>query len=127
MHEITVTRSFSADHALVLCDGTTEQPHAHDWKVEVTVGAEKLDTAGMVMDFHVLQGRVDELLGGIDGRLLNDVPPFAGEQGKSAINPSAEQIAAWLGDRIAESLPPSVHLVSVAVEEAPRCTATYRP
>ena len=127
MHEITVSRSFSAEHAVVLCDETMEQPHRHDWKVEVTVGAEQLDPVGMVIDFHVLQGQVDELLGGIEGCLLNDIPPFAGEQGKSAINPSAEQIAAWLGDRIAEDLPPRVHLVSIAVEEAPGCIATYRP
>ena len=127
MHEITVSRSFNAEHAVVLCDGAMEQPHRHDWKVEVTIGAEQLDPVGMVMDFHVLQGQVDGLLGGIEGRLLNDMPPFAGEQGKSAINPSAEQIAVWLGDRIAGSLPSGVHLVTVAVEEAPGCIATYRP
>jgi len=127
MHEITVSRSFSAEHAVVLRDGTMERPHRHDWKVEVTVGAEQLDPVGMVMDFHVLQRQVDELLGDLEGRLINDVPPFAGAQGKPAVNPSAEQIAAWLGARIAEDLPPDVHLVSVAVEEAPGCTAAYRP
>ena len=127
MHEITVLRSFTAEHAVVLCDGAMEQPHRHDWKVEVAIGAEQLDPVGMVMDFHVLQGQVDELLNGIEGRLINDIPPFAGDQGQLAINPSAEQIAVWLGDRIAGSLPPHVHLVSVCLEEAPGCTATYRP
>ncbi len=127
MHEITVSRSFIAEHAVVLCDGAMEQPHRHDWKVEVTVGAEQLDQVDMVMDFHVLQGKVDELLGGIEGCLLNDIPPFAAERDKSSISPSAEQIAAWLGRKLAQGLPPDVHLVSVAVEEAPDCTATYRP
>ncbi len=43
MHEITVSRQFTAAHALRLADGTREPVHEHDWDVRVTVAADELD------------------------------------------------------------------------------------
>ena len=49
------TRSFSAAHQLRLYDGSLEPLHGHNWQVKVTVVAAKLDSIGVVMDFHELE------------------------------------------------------------------------
>ena len=139
MHDISVTRTFAAAHALRLYDGSVEPMHRHHWTVEVTVGARKLDRIGVVMDFHRLEGLVDAVLAPLAGRTLNDVPPFrlaaarraktrAAHEGMNpGVNPTAECVAWWLGRQVARGLPRGVKLVSVRVGEAPGCFATYRP
>ena len=124
MYEVSVTRTVVAEHAIELYDGSVETPHRHDWSVQVVVGADTLDEIGVVTDFHILEEQIDRLLANVKGRSFNDMPPFAGEQ---AVNPTAERIAAWLGDHVATALPSHVRLVSVTVGEAPGCAATYRP
>jgi 6-pyruvoyltetrahydropterin/6-carboxytetrahydropterin synthase len=123
MYEVTICREFSAAHAIRLYDGTLEPVHGHNWSVRVTVGADKLDEIGVVMDFHLLEQSVDRLIETVHNRNLNDVSPFA----DGAVNPTAEQVAHWLGDRVAAQLPAAVRLRLVEVGEAPGCLATYRP
>jgi len=130
MFEITISRVFSAAHAIRLYDGTLEPLHGHNWSVDVTVAAEELDDIEVVMDFHVLEKAVDELLARADNRDLNDIAPFAGGDdgdGEPAVNPTAERVAWWVGTQVAAALPARARLVSVRVGEAPGCTATYRP
>ncbi len=123
MFEITIEKVFSASHALRLPGGGLEPLHGHDWDVRVTVGSAGLDALQTVMDFHVLEREVDAVLAPWRNRHLNEVEPFADE----AWNPSAERVAQWIGSRVAAGLPEGVSLVSVAVGEAPGCTAVYRP
>ena len=127
MYEITVSRTFDAAHALVLYDGSVEPVHRHDWVVQVTVGAQELDRIGVVMDFHLLAEQLGRLVADVDGRSFNDIPPFTGTPVAKAINPSAEQVARWFSSRIADELPSGVRLLSVAIDEAVGCSATYRP
>ena len=123
MYEITICREFSAAHAIRLYDGTLEPVHGHNWSVRLTVEADKLDEIGVVMDFHLLEQLIDRQIATVHNRNLNDVPPFAGGE----VNPTAEEVARWLGDRVAPQLPGAVHLRLVEVGEAPGCLATYRP
>src|SRR5437016_1048051 len=83
---ISSTRRFSAAHALKLYDGSLEPVHGHNWKVQVTVSAAKLDAIGVVMDFHELERLIDLLVQPMHNRHLNDLPPFA------SLNPSAENV-----------------------------------
>ncbi len=122
MYEITVSKTFSAAHAIRLPDGTREPVHGHDWRVEVTVANDELDAIDVVMDFHALEAIVNPLIERVHNQNLNDVPPFADGQ----INPTAERVAWWLGTRIAKQLPTNVSLRQVSVGEAPGCRATYR-
>jgi len=118
--EISTTRFFSAAHALRLYDGSLEPVHGHNWRVKVTVSAEKLDAIGVVMDFHELQRLLDVILTPLHNRHLNDVPPFARE-----LNPSAENVALHVGRSL--RLPNPVRLVSVEVWETDTNSAAYRP
>lgn len=116
--DITTTRHFSAAHQLRLYDGSLEPLHGHNWRVEVTVRAERLDAIGVVMDFHELERLVDLVVGPWHNRHLNDAPAFASR------NPSAECVAQAIGEQL--KLPAGIALVSVRVWETPENSATYQ-
>ena len=117
--ELTTTREFSAAHQLRLYDGSLEMLHGHNWRVKVTVAAARLDTIGVVMDFHELERLVDDVVMPMHNRHLNDVGAFV------EMNPSAENVAVYVGDAI--KLPTIVSLVSVEVWETATNSAVYRP
>lgn len=122
-YDITIAKIFAASHAIRLPDGSLEPIHGHNWPVEVTVTAKKLDEIECVMDFHVLEKSVDALMAQLHNKHVNDVGPFVGTK----VNPTAERIAWWIGAQVAKTLPRGVKLVSVRIGEAPGCFATYRP
>jgi 6-pyruvoyltetrahydropterin/6-carboxytetrahydropterin synthase len=119
VYRITVERVFCASHQLKLPDGQLEPLHGHNWTVWVTVEARKLDGIETVMDFHLLQERLEQVLKPLENRHLNDLAVFRG------VNPSAERVA----ERIAREirLIPGVNLVEVSVSEADRCRASFVP
>lgn len=123
MFEISVSKVFSAAHAIRLPDGSLEPVHGHNWSVQVTVASQQLDRIDTVMDFHDLERALDELLAKVNNRNLNDVEPFIGLR----INSTAERVAWWIGTALQPGLPRGVKLVSVHVGEAPGCVAVYRP
>jgi 6-pyruvoyl-tetrahydropterin synthase len=96
-YQISVTRYFSAAHALRLYDGSLEPVHGHNWRVTVTVESPRLDAIGVVMDFHELE------------RLV------------ATLNPSAENVAVHVSRNL--PLPSGVRLVQVEVWETPECRA----
>jgi len=116
--EITTTRSFSAAHQLRLYDGTLEPVHGHNWKVKVTVSAPRLDSIGVVMDFHELERLLDEIITPMHNRHLNELPAF------ETLNPSAENVAGYLARSL--KLPNGVKLESVEVWETEGNSAIYR-
>ncbi len=93
--------------------------HGHTWRVRVVVEGERLDDDGLLVDFHVLERSLREILAPFDNRCFNDVPPF------DRLNPTAELIARHIADHLASA--PGVRIVSVSVGEAPGCEATYIP
>jgi len=117
--EITTTREFSAAHQLRLLDGVMEPLHGHNWRVKVTVSAAKLDGMGVVMDFHELERLVQEVIGAMHNRNLNELGPF------KSMNPSAENVAMHVAQKIV--LPKQVKLQSVEVWETSENSAIYRP
>lgn len=129
-YEITYQTCFAAAHAIVLPDGSLEPVHGHNWSVVVTAAANELDAIETVMDFHDLEEIVQAITAGWHNRNLNDCPPFADptrtDRHRLAMSPTAERVAEQLGLAVASRLPGQVKLVSVAVGEAPGCTATYR-
>jgi 6-pyruvoyltetrahydropterin/6-carboxytetrahydropterin synthase len=117
MFQITITRHFSASHQLRLYDGSLEPLHGHNWVVKVKVSAEKLDSIGVVMDFHELERLVDNIVRPMHNSHLNDHAPLNGQ------NPSAEMVAQHIGKGLA--LPNGINLESVEVWETPENSALY--
>jgi 6-pyruvoyltetrahydropterin/6-carboxytetrahydropterin synthase len=122
MYEVTIIKSFSAAHVLAGIGGKCEELHGHNFKVEVTVAAQELNPAGLLIDFRVVKKWLAEILEDIDHKHLNSQPSFAG------INPSAENIAKYISGKIQlkATLAP-VHVVRVKVWESENAAVTYIP
>ena len=121
MFEVSVTSSFAAAHQLRLPDGSAEPLHRHNWRVTVTCAGSALDEAGVLVDFEVLRARLDKLLVTLNDQNLNTLPVFAER------NPTAENAALHIAERLAVELPAAAVLKCVEVEEAPGCVARYFP
>ena len=121
--EISTTREFAAAHALRLYDGSLEPVHGHNWRVRATVASPGLDSIGVVMDFHELERLVRHIIDPFHNRHLNDVPPFA----DGDMNPSAENVAYYIGRQLALKLPAGVTLTRVEVWETSANRAAYVP
>ncbi|MDH3348508.1 MAG: 6-carboxytetrahydropterin synthase QueD [Desulfobulbaceae bacterium] len=90
MFDIFIKTHFSGGHHLRNYPGDCEKPHGHNWKVKVTVRAEKLDALGMGIDFKVLKKQVNLIVDELDHCDLNEHPSFKDK------NPSSEHIAQFL-------------------------------
>ncbi len=120
MFQLDIEDSFSAAHSLIIA-GERESVHGHDWKVFVTVQGEELDGDGLLCDFHHLESLLAEIIAPFRTADLNACREFAG------VNPSAENVARHIAERIRGGLPSAVSLARVSVTEAPGCTATWLP
>jgi len=119
---VTVEDSFSAAHALAGYDGDCEHLHGHNWVVLLTVSGEKLDEIGILIDFRELKKLLRACLAEFDHTNLSVHPIF------SKINPSAENIAKYIFDKLHGAIMQhGCELTEVAVAETPNSTATYRP
>ncbi len=93
--------------------------HSHDWVVTTAVSSEKLDDMGVVMDFHTLRKMVEETTAEPDDTALGEIEHFRRN------NPSAENVARYIYDRLRGELPEGVELLSIKVVEAPGCSAKF--
>ncbi|MBI5196313.1 MAG: 6-carboxytetrahydropterin synthase QueD [Nitrospirae bacterium] len=120
MYELSVESQFSAAHQLRGYKGKCENLHGHNWRVQISVSAEKLNEIGLAIDFHELKNIVIETLAMLDHVNLNNTFPF------TEINPSSENIAKWIYESIRKKLNNDyVKLSAVTVWEAETASATY--
>ena len=121
MYYITVEDHFDAAHYLRNYRGKCENVHGHRFKVEVTVSADTLNETGLAYDFTTLKQHLKEITSSFDHCCLNDSPPF------DTINPSSENIARTVYERLITCLPAGVMLTGVEVWESPQSHAKYCP
>lgn len=120
MFHIFIKTHFSAGHHLRNYPGNCEHPHGHNWSIEVTVKAVELDELGMGIDFRRLKEAVNDVLGDLDHRNLNEHPDFR------TINPSSENIAVYIFEKLKGKLiSDRYHLYSVTVGETENTGVTY--
>jgi len=120
---VTYRTDFAAAHQLRHYKGATEPLHGHNFKVEVVVKGERLDAAGMLVDFLDLRDAVGGAIEGLDHKHLNEVPAF---HERGGLSPSAENVALHLFRAIGPRLPSHARMDAVTVFETDRCSATYR-
>ncbi len=123
MFEIAVEETFAAGHSLRNYHGKCEKVHGHNYKVQVVLTGDRLNEAGLLMDFSDVRSRLRALIERLDHQFLNDLPPF------DLINPSAENMAKYFFDELSTSLPAErgVKLCYVRIWETDTASATYRP
>ena len=119
MYEVTIKRSFSAAHTLKEIGGKCEELHGHNFVVEVSVTAPGLNGEGLVIDFRVLKRWTEEILEALDHKYLNDIPYF------KDVNPSSENIARFIYDRIVEKVLREIMVSRVTVWESEDARASY--
>ena len=120
MYEVTIKKSFSAAHLLKEIGGKCEELHGHNFLVEISVVSESLNSEGLLIDFRVVKRWTDEVLEQLDHKYLNEIEYF------KSINPSSEQLARFLYDRISEkSRQTKVTLSRVTVWESDNSRVSY--
>jgi 6-pyruvoyltetrahydropterin/6-carboxytetrahydropterin synthase len=124
MFEVTVDQTFAAAHALRNYKGGCENVHGHNFRVQVVLAGERLDDAGLLVDFIDVKNLMGEILARLDHQNLNETPPF------DVKNPSAENIAEYICTEMTGGLvntPVPVRIREVKVWETEIQSATYRP
>lgn len=118
MYKIKVLSHFSSAHNLREYKGKCEELHGHNWKVELVVEDEKLMPDGMLLDFKDLKRVLEEVLEELDHRYLNDIDHFSGR------NPTSENIAAYIYQKVGPKLPRG-NVSEVSVWETETSMASY--
>ncbi|MFO7752609.1 MAG: 6-carboxytetrahydropterin synthase QueD [Desulfobacteraceae bacterium] len=124
MFELKVKNRFSAAHRLKMVGQKCENLHGHNWNVEVRVAGEKLNTAGVLVDFGDIKRTVKQTMEELDHKFLNEIEAFAEEQ------PTSERIAVYIAEKVAlrlESLDEDVRVAGVTAWESEDACATYFP
>ena len=120
MYEVTIIKSFSAAHLLAKIGGKCEELHGHNFKVEVTVGAQELNSEGILIDFRLVKKWLKEILDEMDHQHLNNLPSFAGK------NPSSENIAHFVYEEMQNKVKEAeVKVLRVKVWESESAAVSY--
>jgi len=101
--------------------GGCENLHGHNWAVEISVVATKLNDLGLAIDFRDLKTIIKRVLKQYDHVVLNEHPDFKEK------NPSAENIAEAIYKKMeSESYGDNdVRIDKVTVWETEGCSASY--
>lgn len=119
MFTVSVETRFRASHQLVLPDGSKEHAHGHNWLVTADVSSETINPLGVVMDFRQLKAMTDDIVAGFENESLDNLDYFQRN------NPSAENVAKYIYEKLEPKLPKGVKLRCVRVEEEPGCSAKF--
>lgn len=119
MYEIEVKAAFEAAHFIEGYAGKCARLHGHNWEVTAVVTGEQLDALGMLIDFRVLKSELKRVLDEFDHRFLNELATFA------QMNPTAENLARVIYERLAQALAGRAKLAAVRVSETPNTQVTY--
>lgn len=120
LYTIKVITDFAAAHLLRGYEGECSRLHGHNWKIEVEVIARQLNDIGMGVDFKDVKAHTREVIGTMDHRFLNELPPF------DRINPTAENIAAHIYKTLAGKLNDErVQVAAVTIWETERACVKY--
>ena len=120
MYELKIVTHFAAAHQLAMVGEKCENMHGHNWKIEVFVTGEKLDEAGVLMDFGIIKKHVAEVMWRLDHKYLNELEFFKNDQ------PSSENIAGVVARELQKRIDNTAVRVSrVAAWESEDACATY--
>ena len=121
MFELKVVTHFAAAHQLTMVAKQCENLHGHNWKVEVIVMGEKLNKAGVLIDFGELKVHVKKIIKELDHKFLNELECVKGP-------PSSENIAVHIAENLQKSLADTgIRVGRVTTWESENAAATYIP
>jgi 6-pyruvoyltetrahydropterin/6-carboxytetrahydropterin synthase len=119
-YNLKIVTDFASAHTLREYPGACSRMHGHNWKVEVEVLASALDKVGMGIDFKEIKKATKQVTAELDHRYLNEIKPF------DEINPTAENIAAYIYNGVSELVNNDrVRVTSVTLWETERACVRY--
>ena len=119
MYKITVENDFSSAHQLREYEGKCSSLHGHNWRVQLTVRTQELDSRGISIDFGQMKRILAALVEQFDHVDLNATPPF------DKINPTAENIARTIFELANRELPDGIEADKVVVWESHKNRVEY--
>ena len=122
MFEVMIERNFSSAHQLRGYRGKCENLHGHNYRIEIYARGRELNNTGLLVDFVELKAAADEVVGYLDHRNINELPPFDEE-----LNPSAENLARYILERVSSRVGGGrAQVYKVRCFETPTSVATYQ-
>jgi 6-pyruvoyltetrahydropterin/6-carboxytetrahydropterin synthase len=126
MFELKVKSKFAGAHQLTMVGQKCENLHGHNWKVEVCVTGEKLNSAGVLADFGDIKKAVRQVVDEqLDHKFLNELEMF------KKMQPTSERIAVFIAERVQAFLDDhqteDVRVSKVMAWESDDACATYFP
>ena len=120
MFELKIITHFAAAHQLKMVSKKCENLHGHNWKIEVCVAGETLNSAGVLIDFGELKGYLFEIIDKLDHKFLNELAYFYNN------NPSSENIAYYIAHELKKKIVGSdIKIARVTSWESEDACATY--
>ena len=120
IYTLKVLADFASAHTLRDYPGACSRMHGHNWKIEAEVQATQLNEIGKAIDFKEIKREVRAIADELDHRYLNDLAPF------QDINPTAENIARYFFQRLAQRLNNErVHVSALTIWETDRACVRY--
>ena len=124
MFELKVITHFAAAHQLKMVAKKCENMHGHNWKIEVCVEGEKLNNAGVIIDFGEIKKHVAKITARLDHCVLNELDCFRDK------NPSSENIAIYIAEELQTIINNNnnnnIKVTSVTAWESEDACATYK-
>ena len=120
MYELSIETGFASAHQLRGYKGKCEKLHGHNWKVQISVTAERLNDIDLAIDFHELKKIANEVVSPLDHAFLNDIFPFTEK------NPSSENVAKWIYESMKKKInDDNIRVSAVTVWESDTASASY--
>jgi len=115
-----VITQFAAAHRLRNFKGKCEKLHGHNWRIEVIVEGEKLNDAGLLIDFKEVKDDTNRILEELDHSFLNELSQFKDQ------NPSSENIAAYIFEKLSSKLNDNrIKVTKVTAWESDSASTSY--
>ena len=120
MYKVKVITQFAAAHQLRDFRGKCEKLHGHNWKIEVNLSGDKLNDAGLLIDFKEIKEATKRILEELDHSFLNELPRFKDQ------NPSSENIAAYIFEELSSKFNDNqIKVTKVTAWESDSACASY--
>ena len=123
MFELKVKTHFAAAHQLKMVGEKCENLHGHNWKIEICISGDKLNKAGVLVDFGIIKQHLSAVMLTLDHKFLNELHFFSHDN-----PPSSENIAVYIADELQALIQDqNIRVSSVTAYESENSAAKYMP
>ncbi len=119
-YSVSAFRRFRAMHWMPMGKEEERAPHEHDYRIEVRAEGRSLSRDGFLVDIDVLKGGLDDLVEGLSGKSVNELPELRG------LPPSLENFAAAARTALLRRLnTEALESITVTLWESEDASASY--